>query len=255
LISYTFIKFKSERIFKLYSDLKSYQREYLLNERNDKYSTVMGIILILIMTLLSILILLNDPHLDKIVNEALIRISFKNLSFILSLYLNCWIISIQLIYYELKINYLIIIDSFDLELQRKSYKPSVNIIVMTERIVFKFMKFQYNLKNIVTLIPYFMIINTICLTIIMICPIISYLNYNLLHYGIVFAFIIISNASTFWTIFSTKKVGIIEKNLTQKLKSWQTFGNDENISVELQVLNVTVDQFIHNHKIVEGDIV
>ncbi len=142
LITYTFIKFKFNEIIKLQNELKNYQIERLLKRKNKDSSSIIAIIFSIALTIISVETVYNHPKYKELAKEMSLYISFDQQIPIYELYLNSWMIAIQFIYYDLYIRYSDIIYEFNIEVERRKLKPSINVIVMTQRTVLMFSGFK-----------------------------------------------------------------------------------------------------------------
>jgi len=248
LITYTFIKFKFNKIIELQHELKNYQIECLLKRKNENFSSIIAIIFSVASTIISVATVYNHLEYKELAKEMSLYISFNQQIPVYELYLNSWMIAIQFIYYDLYIRYWNIIYEFNIEVERRIAKPSINVIFMTRRTVLMFSRFKWNLKKNLDFIKYFIFINNFSLNLVLICALITYPYFNQYHYELIISNIMLLNAYFLWTQISVHKTNYYERKLEQNLNKWQIYRQEEKIVIELKVLKRTVREFYKYEK-------
>ena len=173
LISFIVLKFKSTKIFELYDRLIDYQIKSYIKYNNHYISTVIFILYTIIITWISTVIYFYDSHFSNLYKgltekQNNLPISQKSQIILICFYVNAWNFLLQIIFYEFNNRYISIINAFNQEIDRKSSKPDNNVIVLSQRTVWKFTKFRYDIKKNVDFVKYFIIIDTFSMALIMI---------------------------------------------------------------------------------------
>ncbi len=258
IISFIPLKFKSTKIFELYDRLIDYQIKSYIKYNNHYISTVIFILFTIIATWISTAIYFYDSHFGNI-HKGLIEkqenlpISQKSQIILISFYVNAWNFLLQIIFYEFNNRYISIINAFNQEIDRKVSKPDNNVIVLSQRTVLKFNKFQSDIKKNVDFVKYFIIIDTFSMALIMIYVMFCVPNRNMQFKLFSFAYLILMAIYFFWTMNSGLKVGKVEKEMVSKLNRWKELESDENTFIEMRVLERTVDQFEGNVENIEAE--
>lgn len=243
LMSYIFIKIKFEKIIQIRNEFKFYQTRSFVKQRNRYFSCIIATTFSITLTVISVMIVFNDLQYVEYAKDVSLGISFEQQIPVLNLYINSWIISIQFIYYDLNIKYYDIIRDFDNELERRISKPSINVIVMTQRTVLKISRFHWILKRNIDFIEYFIVINNISWNIILLLSLISQTINDTHEHKLIIINFILSNLYFLWTQRASRKTKFLRQKLVKYLNRWQTFGNEEKFSIELQVLKRIVRGF------------
>jgi hypothetical protein len=118
------------------------------------------------------------------------------------------------------------------------------------------MRFQWNLKNNIDFIEYFIIVNVISLNGTLICLIISNPGLNFNCYWSIISYVIISISYFFLIQVLIFKKNIIQKDFYKRIEKWQNFKKKRkkrwafDWTLSTQVLTVlTMDEFNKNKRI------
>ncbi len=168
-------------------------------------------------------------------------------------YVNAWNFLLQIIFYEFNNRYISIINAFNQEIDRKCSKPDNNVIVLSQRTVWKFTKFRSDIKKNVDFIKYFIIIDTFSMALIRIYVTFNVPNRNMNFNLFSFVYLILMAIHFLWTMNSALKVGKVEKEMISKLNRWKELESDENTFIEMRVLEKTVEQFKGNVQNIEAE--
>jgi hypothetical protein len=248
--SYFLIRKKSEKIFQIYYELKTYRLENFNSNRKDNFFSIISFITILLATGLTALMTFSDQNLDNLFKSISATTSLRPYSIIVQFYVNGWMILIQLIYYELYAQYYSNIESFNEKLKTVS-EPNPDLIIMTQKTILTFMRFHWSLKNNIDFIEYFIIVSVISRNGSLICLLISNPNLNFNSYLSIISYVIISISYFFLIQVSIFKKSIIQQELYKIIEKWQNFRRKDELSIELSVLKYTMDEFNKNKRIIE----
>ncbi len=109
LISYSFIKIKSEKIFQLFHELKAYRTERFMNNNKDYYFSIISFAYLILSTATTAAMLTFEGEFDDLFNSLYLPTFFKPYSIVGLFYEDGWNILIQFIYYELYTQYYVIL--------------------------------------------------------------------------------------------------------------------------------------------------
>jgi hypothetical protein len=245
LISHSVIRIKSEKIFQLYYELKAYRSERLTNSNKNINFSIISLAF-LILSIATTAMLTFEDQFEDLFESFYFPAYFKLSSIVGQFYLHGWNILIQFIYYELYTQYNNIIKSFYKELIEKKTIPSKNVILMTQRNISNFIRFQSNLKSNIGFITYFIILNLIAYNVCLLCTIISDPDLNSWSYSSIMFYAIFSNLYFIWIRLSVSNINRIEENMIKKLNKWQNFRRNREIEIELLVLKRETKKFNGN---------
>jgi hypothetical protein len=254
LISYIIIRYKSNKIFGLYNELKCYQKENFSSEQKMIFSLLPSLLTLIIGITLTVISMFVPYYCDKRLNDDVFKnisipVTYKSHSVIMELYLHLWIVSIQLIYYKLNIKYFEIIEDFNNELKRTASEPVNDLIISTQRSVLMFTRFEYNLKNNINFIQYFIALLMITMNIMCICLLLTNSEFNLIYYQLIILYAVLMNAYFIWIQISVYFKKLVKHDLIRRLSEWQSFKQNDYLFIELEVLRVTVEHFNDDHYI------
>jgi hypothetical protein len=186
-------------------------------------------------------------------NQENLPINQKSQIILMTFYVNAWNFLLRIIFYEFNNQYISVINAFNQEIDRKSSKPDNNVIVLSQRTVWKFTKFRSDIKKNVDFVKYFIIIDTFSMALIMIYVMFYVPNHNMNFNLFSFVYLILMAIHFLWTMNSGLKVGKIEKEMISKLNCWKELESDENTFIEMRVLEKTVEQFKGNVQNIEAE--
>ncbi len=250
LLSYIWIKFKSKEILELNAQLKKQRISIFINKSTFHCSSLLAITVWLLLTTISILLRLADQRIDELFHEFFNEINLSTLAkgsdLVLAIvYSKIWKILIQYIYHDMNIQYSIIIEAFIEEMRRKINYPDINVIRMTHRTVLNFMKIQTNLKKRVKFIEFFIFADVITLTLLFLTwTLNAILNSDSYCSCLCISYIIVLVSYNLWIRFEISFVEKNEKMINFYLNRWQRLPTDENCSLELKILDRSVQQLI-----------
>ncbi len=258
IISFIVFKFKSTKIFELYDRLIDYQIKSYIKYYNHYISTVVFILFTIIITWISTVIYFYESHFSNIYKgltekQENLPINQKSQITLVCFYVNAWNFLLQIIFYEFNNRYISIINAFNQEIDRKSSKPDNNVIVLSQRTVFKFTKFRSDIKKNVDFVKYFIVIDTFSMALIMIYVMFYVPNHDMNFNLFSFVYLILMAIHFFWIMNSALKVGKVEKEMISKLNRWKELESDENTFIEMRVLERTVEQFEGNVQDIEAE--
>jgi hypothetical protein len=182
ILSYIFIKVKSKEILELYIRLKTFETDISQNKLKVYYPSIVALNVSIVLTLIYVFLVKNTEILEEFLRYKNIRGIYKCLFITISVfYLHSWKIIIQLINDELNIKFSHIIQNFNNQIQRKLSYPDINVIQMTHRTVLRFIGIQSHIKRNINFAKYFIIIDTISVTVFMILWIIRSISFSDRH--------------------------------------------------------------------------
>lgn len=254
LISYFIIRIKSEQIFQLYYELKAYRTEHLMNNSKNIYFSIISLAY-LILSIATIAMLTFDDQFNDLFKSLYFPTFFKLSSIVGQFYQHGWNILIQFIYYELYTQYNNIIESFNKELREKNTTPSKNVILMTQRNISNFIRFQSNLKSNISFITYFITLNLIAFNVYLLCTLISDPDLDSWSSSSTIFYVIFSILYFIWIRLSVSKKNQIEENMIKRLHKWQNFRRNREIKIELLALKREIQKFNRNQDEFEETVV
>ncbi len=254
LISYSVIKIKSEKIFQLFHELKAYRTEHFMNNNKDYYFSIISFAYLILSTVTTAMLTFEDQF-DDLFKSLYLPVFFKLYSIVGQFYQHGWNILIKFIYYELYTQYYNIIESFNEELKKTFTKPSKNVILIFQRNVLNFTRFQSILESNIDFIKYFAIPNLISFNVCLLCSIVSNPDLDFYCYSLIVFYVIFSILYFVWIQVSFSKKDQIKNDLTKRLNKWQKFRRNSQIGIELLILKQAIQKFNGNQDEFEETVV
>jgi len=250
-ISYLTVKLKSKEILRLNDELKN-TRLYLFEKKlNTYYPTFVAVSVWLILITNALLLHLIENRLRSNFGHLLIEQNLMSIAESLStssliLYCQLWRMSQNLIYHELNTQYSIIIRYFNIELKKKISFSDINSILVTHRIVLRFIELQTNLEKIVNSMKYFISLDIISVALYFSILLVSSLENSecILFYLSSIIYVSVLFNYSLWVLYEVKEIKTDEKVLEQNLNHLLSQETNELNLVELQVLQRTVRQLV-----------
>ncbi len=258
LITYSVIKFKSQKILELNAKIKTYCKVYFVNQLNIYKPFIIAVIVWILSVTFFTLFRLSDDSFDSTSGILLFerRIGRSNrfcTIFFMITYVHLWKILFHLIYNEMNNNYLSILKEFNKEMKRKITFPDITVIRMTDRTILNFIELQTSLRKNVNFIKYFIIIDSIATGLFMITWLICSqipaektssfllaLNYIIFYY-----------LYQFWILFKVNRSKKYENEIKSHVNRWQKITFNDRCIVELDILERSVKIFTSNNWFIE----
>ena len=248
LMSYLYIRYRSEKIFELYEELKCFQKQ---SHNTSEYRRIFfALLFFLPMVYFSIQILFNDTMIDQLFNIKLIQVDFMYRSVPFLFHWIGWLFALQLINHELNSRYSEIIEEFLHSLKRrnslKSYKPSKQTLIKSQSVLHKFIHFKTEINKNLKFVKVFIITEFYSYSIIFIVMFSVYLNQNN-YFSCVLVLCDFTIMTIFycWIQFRCWIRQSYTRQISYELGKWQQFVKDIDLAVDLQVLAQTVSLFLN----------
>jgi len=259
IVSFLLIKYYSSKIFRVYDQIEEYQIKSFIKYDNY-FSTIISILFVFISTGLTTAIYFYDSYFNNLFKELtekqeIIPINQKLQVFLIHFYLHAWKILLQLMYREFNTRYISIIETFIEEINRRFNKPDRNVIINAQRTVLQLIEFRSNFKKNVEFIKYFIIIDILSMFGITIYPLIYIPTYNMNFNIFCILYLILMSIHFSWTIKTELKVNKLSEELSSKLNSWKSFRIEGINSIEMKVLERTIQLFTENDNIEAEDFI
>ncbi len=254
LVSYIYIIIKSSRLLYLLNVLKSLKTDNNNKNKSITYSTIFAIFVILSATIISFSLRDNYPNIKELFEEPIKQLRHKNilqltsdLSIIINYVFNFgWKITLQLIYYNIKREYLSILMSFNEQLVRRNCDPCVHVVDSTHRTVIKFFEIESYIHKNINFINYFIRID---ITVIFLCHLLlcihSVSDCDLRYFSTLFVYILIIYFYYTSSQLIELKVKYEKNSIKQNILKWeQNVNNSEMVYIQWNTLKRTVHQLI-----------
>jgi hypothetical protein len=240
LVNYLAIKYKSTEIFELIRKIKKFQNKSLISQLNAQIFSIFSILLSFLMAFFMTVDYFCEANVTELFKDLIEKIdtlpipSFLQI-FILSFHQYSWFIAIQLLYIELKTRYISIIKEFEKQVNEKS-EPDIDLLVLTEKYVLKFVNFKNGIKRNVDFLKY---------TIQWIFSTITYLISSeiLMSKSECFPFgiprILLLIGYYLWTITSNLRIRIVKNDLSFTLNKWLHSNSEDPIQIEMDYIEKT----------------
>jgi hypothetical protein len=181
--------------------------------------------------------------------QELIPINQKLQIFVIQFYVHAWKTVLQLMYREFNTRYISIIETFNEEINRRSNKPDRTVIINAQRTVLQLTEFRSNFKKNVEFIKYFIIIDTLSMSGIIIYGLIYIPTYNMKFNIFCILYLILMSIHFSWTVKTGLKVNKLSEELSSKLNRWNELSIEEFCLIEMKVLERTIQLFKENENI------
>jgi hypothetical protein len=259
IITILIIKYYSEKIFRVYDQIEEYQIK-IFDRYNNNFSIIISILFAFISAGITTSIYYWDFYFSKLFKELtetqeLLPINQKIQMFLIHFYIHSWKILLHLMYREFNNRYISIMESFIQELSRKFNKPDRLVIINAQRTVLKLTEFRSNFKKNLGFIKYFIVIDVISMSGILIFSLVNiptyYMNFN--FYSI--PYLIMMSINFFFTIKSGLNVSKKSEELCLKFNQWKHFKIEGMSLIEMKVLERTIQLFKLNENIQLEDVI
>jgi hypothetical protein len=249
LITYTVVKYRAKKILKLLEDFEWYEVNH--NIKLNHWPTISGIITFSSLIFLNIHILSSNPKINELFKMVLVNKELKKRLILSSFHSFGWFVTIQIIYFEFYWRYFKIIKNYLKSLNVKNsienFKPTKDEIIKSQQNIHQFIYFQTILSRNFDFLEFFLIptqIANITAGIIMIT--IFILNNNYHSATITLIFLLISGTYFICSQMPFFMKKSIAKKIKQELNKWQQFSDDEELTIELEVLDESLNLFTQN---------
>jgi hypothetical protein len=253
LITYSVIKFKSQKILELNAKIKTYCKVYFVNRLNIYKPFIIAVIVWILSVTFLTLFRLSDNRFDSTSGILLIehRIGrfnrFCTIFFVIT-YVHLWKILFHLIYNEMNNNYLNVLKEFNKEMKRKITFPDINVIRMTDTTILNFIELQTSLRKNVNFIKYFIIFDSIAVGLFMIIWLIcSEISPEKTSFHLALNYIIFYYLYKFWILFKVDRSKKYENKIKSHVNRWQKITLNDRCIVELDILERSVKIFTSNY--------
>ncbi len=253
IASFLLIKYYSSKIFRVYDQIEEYQIKSFIKYDNY-FSTIISILFVFMSTGLTTAIYFCDFYFNNLFKQLtekqeLIPINQKLQIFVIQFYVHAWKTVLQLMYREFNTRYISIIETFNEEINRRSNKPDRTVIINAQRTVLQLTEFRSNFKKNVEFIKYFIIIDTLSMSGIIIYGLIYIPTYNMKFNIFCILYLILMSIHFSWTVKTGLKVNKLSEELSSKLNRWNELSIEEFCLIEMKVLERTIQLFKENENI------
>jgi hypothetical protein len=250
IISILMIKFNSSKIVRLFDQIEEYQIKSFIKHKYY-FSTMTSILIVFITSGSTTAIYYCDFYFNKLFKEftekqELLPINQKLQTIFIHFCLHAWKTLLELMYRDFNTRYISIIESLIQELNRKVNKPERNVIINAQRTVLQIIEFQSNYKKHLDYIKYFIFIDILLISGVMIYALIYVPTFNLNFNIFSLSNLILMSIHSLWTFRSGFKAKYLSEELIFKLNRWKEFKMDGISIIEMKVLQRTVDIFKGN---------
>ncbi len=257
IISILIIKFNSSKIVRLYDQIEEYQIKSFIKQ-DYYFSTMVSILIAFITSGSSTAIYYHDFYFNKLFKEftekqELLPINQKLQMILIHFCLHAWKTLLELMYRDFNTRYISIIESFIQELNRRVNKPERNVIINAQRTVLQLIEFQSNFKKHLDFIKYFIFIDILSISGVMIYTLIYVPSFNLNFNILSLSNLVLMSIHSLWTFRSGFKAKYLSEELILKLNRWKELKMDGMSFIEIKVLQRTVDIFKGNENIEATD--
>jgi hypothetical protein len=257
IVSFLIIKYYSSKIFRVYDQIEEYQIKSFIKYDNY-FSTIISILFVFTSTGLTTAIYFCDFYFNNLFKELtekqeLIPIDQKLQIFLINFYVHALKTLLQLMYREFNTRYISIIETFIEEIDRRFNKPDRNVIINAQRTVLQLIEFRSNFKKYVEFIQYFIVIDILSMSGIIIYALIYIPTYNMKFNIFCILYLILMLFHFSWTIKTGLKVNKLSEELSSKLNRWNELSIDGLCSIEMKVLERTIQLFKENDNIQAED--
>jgi hypothetical protein len=253
LVSYIYALYKSNELSILSDSLENLENDIFL-DKNDNYSAIFALIVVLSATLSSFIFRENYPHMREVYEESIVKNDFKEfieynstMSLILNNIFNYgWKIMLQLIYYNINKQYLSILISFNEQLSRRKGVPTINVIDFTHRTIDKLIRFNRNMKKNLYFIKRFIRLDIVIFFLCQSATCVNSLSNIDLSFWIfflIFVSIIFSYYSYYQLI--SFKIEYNENTIKEYINSWDQLITDEVVRIHWIALHRSVNQYLN----------
>jgi hypothetical protein len=238
LVNYLAIKYKSTEIFELIRKIKKFQNKSLISQLNAQIFSIFSILLSFLMAFFMTVDYFCEANVTELFKDLIEKIdtlpipSFLQI-FILSFHQYSWFIAIQLLYIELKTRYISIIKEFEKQVNEKS-EPDIDLLVLTEKYVLKFVNFKNGIKRNVDFLKLTISMDFFCLITYMISFHVLISNSECFPFGIPRILLLIGYY--LWTITSNLRIRIVENDLSFVLNRWLHLNSENSIQIEMDYI-------------------
>jgi hypothetical protein len=246
------IKYYSSNIFQVFHQIEEYQIRRFIKYDNY-FSTIISILFAIISAALTTTFYFNNLSEEFIEKQELIPINQKVQIFLTHFYVHAWNTLLQLMYREFNTRNISIIESFIEEINRQLNKPDRSVIINAQRTVLRFMEFRSNFTKNVEFIKYFIVVDILLMSGIIIYTMVYTAIYNMFNI-ICILYLILMLIHFSWTIKTGLKVNKLSEELSSKLNRWENFRIEGINSIEMKVLGRIVQRFTGNENIEEDSV-
>jgi hypothetical protein len=218
IVSFLIIKYYSSKIFRVYDQIEEYQIKSFIKYDNY-FSTIISILFVFTSTGLTTAIYFCDFYFNNLFKELtekqeLIPIDQKLQIFLINFYVHALKTLLQLMYREFNTRYISIIETFIEEIDRRFNKPDRNVIINAQRTVLQLIEFRSNFKKYVEFIQYFIVIDILSMSGIIIYALIYIPTYNMKFNIFCILYLILMSIHFSWTIKTGLKVNKLSEELS-----------------------------------------
>ncbi len=253
IVSFLLIKYYSSKIFRVYDQIEEYQIKSFIKYDNY-FSIIISILFVFISTGLSTTIYFCDFYFNNLYKELtekqeLIPINQKLQVFLINFYIHAWNTLLQLMYREFNTRYISIIETFIEEMNRRYSKPDRTVIINAQRTVLQLTEFRSNFKKNVEFIKYFIIIDILSMSGIMIYALIYIPTYNMKINIFSISYLILMSIHFSWTVKTELNANKLSEELSSKLNHWNELSTEGFCLIEMKVLERTIQLLKENDNI------
>ncbi len=232
LFSYLLIKYNSPLLLKAYRELREYQNECFISESNIRIYYIITILLSFLMTAFSTIFNFCEPYIFEIfedLNETMNSLPIPPLAliFILRFYVNSWGLSMQLVYIDFKTRFISLIENFNKVVVRNNIKPAKNVLISTQRTIFKFVELKSEIKRNVDFLKYGISMEFFSTVALTVCTHDSVSNQECYYLSTLR--IVLTIGYFLWTMSSNFRVRKAQNELSLNLNLW--------LNIEYETIN------------------
>ncbi len=252
IISFLMIKYYSSKIFRVYDQIEEYQIRRLIKYDNY-FSTFISILFAIISAGFTTTFYFNNLLEELIEKQELIQINQILQIFLTHFYVHAWKVLLHLMYREFNTRNISIIETFIEEIDRRFNKPDRNVIINAQRTVLQLIEFRSNFKKNVEFIKYFIVIDILSMSGIIIYTMVYIPTYSMKFNIFCILYLILMSIHFSWTIKTELKVNKLSEELSSKFNRWKNFRIEGINSIEMKVLERIVRRFTGDENIQEED--
>ncbi len=250
LLSYLLIKYNSPQILKVYRELKDYQKECFISESNVRIYYMITIFISFLMTAFSTIFNFCEPYIFEIfdLNETMnsLSIPLLTLIFILRFYVNSWGLTTQLVYIDFKTRFISLIKNFNKVVVRNNIKPAKNVLISTQRTIFKFVELKSVTKRNVDFLKYGISIEFFSAVGLTVCTHSSVSNQECYYLKILW--IVLTIGYFLWTMSSNFRVRKAQNELSLNLNLWLNIEFENVNDIEMKNLKMVFKPFKEDNR-------